>query len=482
MCCALNRPGHGGESRRCPGHQPGWPRNPLRVLLFGFLLALPGISRSQSAQNLVVHGPSSNCFNIVFLSEGYTSSQLSGFLSDATNALRTMLLSQPFQEYSNYINGYAISVASANSGSDHPASGSYASTYFNSTYDIYDAGLITIPQDATGQGKVDTLCQTYVPNRHLAALLVNDTYPGGSDGFEKTAITCKALGSWDILLHESGHVVAGLGDEYTSDPLGGIPPVTDEPNTTQQTNLAQIKWRAWIPQDTPIPTPASYQYSSTVGLFRGARYSTNWFRPMQNCRMNSNTDPFCDVCREAIVLALYRKVQVITNCFPTTNLSIADTQALTFSVSLLRPATHALSVQWFQDEVAIPGATNTSCTLTPRAIGNGNHRVKALIKDTTAWVRNDPTNSLSRSNTWYMNVSVPWIQLNNARALSGSRFTFQVAGSNAPLGVVTQGSTNLMNWVSLATNSATMAPFSFSCTNTISAVPWRFFRAVTPGR
>ena len=66
-------------------------------------------------QTILTNGPVSNRLNIAVLSEGYTASQLAQFLVDATNAVNGLLSHPPYQEYSNYFNGYAIKVASSQS-------------------------------------------------------------------------------------------------------------------------------------------------------------------------------------------------------------------------------------------------------------------------------------------------------------------------------------------------------------------------------
>src|SRR5207253_2639859 len=98
----------------------------------------------------------------------------------------------PYQEYSNYCNAYSIRVSSVQSGSDHPNDGIFKNTYFNSTFDSSGGNLITIPTNATGQGKIDAILLTNLPQYHVAILLVNDGSPGGSDGFDKTAIVSTA--------------------------------------------------------------------------------------------------------------------------------------------------------------------------------------------------------------------------------------------------------------------------------------------------
>ena len=102
-------------------------------------------------QTILTSGPVSNRLNIVVLSEGYTSSQLAQFAVDATNAVNALLSHPPYQEYRNYFNAFAIKVASAQPGSDHPSSGIYRDTYFNSTYDPVADYLITIPADSRSE-------------------------------------------------------------------------------------------------------------------------------------------------------------------------------------------------------------------------------------------------------------------------------------------------------------------------------------------
>src|SRR5437868_13838516 len=113
-----------------------------------------------------------------------------------------------------------------------------------------------------------------MPKCHLPVLLVNDATFGGSDGFDKTAVTYVGPNISQVLPHETGHVLANLGDEYTDDAY--VFPDTEEPNTT--TNTTGIKWAAWISPGTPLPTPPTGPYLTTVGLFEGAHYhSTGWY-------------------------------------------------------------------------------------------------------------------------------------------------------------------------------------------------------------
>jgi hypothetical protein len=454
-------------------------------LLIALVIAcVPNASAQPSMQTILTNGPTSNRLNIVVLSEGYTTNQLAQFLVDATNAVNTLLSHPPYQEYRNYVNAFAIKVASNQSGSDHPAYGITNNTYFNSTYDPVSDYLITIPTNGTGQGKVDALLQTYMPQCHLPILLVNDLTDGGSDGFFKTAIASlgglaaeASYGQPGIFSHETGHVLANLGDEYTT-PYPGFPD-TEEPNTTQQTNRSLIKWRAWIATNTPIPTLDSAG-DGVVGLFQGAHYhTTGWYRPQLNCAMNSLAVPFCAVCSEALVLSIYQKARPVDAFAPaSTNLSVTTAQAMTFSLTLLQPTPNTLSVQWFTNGLPCNGATNSAFTLPPQALPNGSNWVSALVKDNTSLVRNDPTNLLRQTVTWTLNINIPQLHLDSPMWLAGGKFAFRVSG-NAPQGLSIWGSTNFANWVSLSTNSLVGGQYWY--TNTGAAnFRNRFFRAVTP--
>jgi len=459
------------------------------LLATGFLAtmmaALPLRAPAQPSLHVIrTNGPASNRLNIVVLAEAYTSAQLGQFLVDATNAVATLLSHPPYTGYSNYVNAFAIKMASKESGSDHPKYGISKDTYFNSAYDSYWDELITIPSGTNGQGRVTALLQGFMPQCHLAILLVNDPKPGGSDGFNLTAIVSTsavaaeaAMGQPAILTHEIGHVLANLGDEYTT-PYPGFPDL-EEPNTTRETNRAAIKWNAWISPETPIPTPDSYG-DGIVGLFTGAHYhETGWYRPQLNCAMGVMGVPFCAVCREALVLAIYQRARPVDAFWPaSTNLSVSTTQALSFSLVLQQPTFHNLTVQWCTNGVPLSSATNSTFTLLPQFLSPGSNQVAARVKDNTPWVRTDPTNLLSQTIAWTVNVSLPQLRLDAPVRLPSGRLAFRVTGT-APQGVVLQSSSNLISWSRLSTNSLEAGQFWHTNTHP-GAYPWRFYRAVTP--
>jgi len=461
-------------------------------MLAGVILATTAIPSSAATfHTLSTSGPSSNRLCIVFLSEGYTNGQSGTFLADCTNGLHAMfgggdfIGEQPFVEYSNYFNAFAIFTNSVDGGSDHPhpSLGFNRDTYFNSTYDAAIDYVITIPTNASGQGKVDALLNSLTPTNQfryrLPVLLVNDSSlltseAGGSGG--ATTIVGKGFNFQGILVHESGHVLAGLGDEYPADPGGfDYSNLPAEPNTTTNTAFNLIPWKTWIDTNsTPLPTPES-GYETAVGLFEGAHYSpTNWYRPKLNCRMRSVSTgiAFCEVCREALVKTFYSKIRAIDFVSPAAaSVSLAPGQTTAFSVTPLQPATHALSVQWRTNSVNIPGATNTTF---PLAAQPGLASVSVIVRDDTDWVRNDPANLLAATNIW--NLNSLWLEA--PQPLAGGQFRFTVRGGGVTNFTI-KASTNLVNWTSIATNALSASQFQFTNSG-LSAIPWRYYRAVSP--
>lgn len=402
---------------------------------------------------MLANGPSSNRVNVAFLSEGYTSNQVTKFLGDCTNALNGLLSRSPFQEYKTHLNAGAIWVASPQAGSDHPAYSVTRNTYFDSTYDAASDYIITIPSGAQGQGKADALLATHMPDYDLAVLLVNDVVFGGSDGNGRMAIASTAPASAVIVAHEAGHVLGRLGDEYER-PYPGFPD-TEFPNTTRETRRDFISWKAWIEQATPIPTPETFDFYDTVGLFEGAHYhQTGWFRPKLDCAMNSLQPPFCEVCREALVLAFYQRCRPVEGFAPAnTNLVFQHATPTQFNVTVLQPVAAPLRIDWVVNGATVSSGTATQFVCEPTMLRAGNNTVTARVQDETPFVRTDPTGLMQQSIAWnIVTESLTPLSLDAPHVSGPGKFVFRINGS-AAAPVKVQASTNLVNWNNVSTNN-----------------------------
>lgn len=379
----------------------------LSAAIMSILALCPSTVRSQGTLNQILDtGPVDKRLNIVILAEGYTMFESDDFDADAADMMNFLLNSTvPFTEYSTYFNVFTIFVASFESGSDHPSSGIYRETYFNSTYDSYGiTRLITIPPNnydplfANGEGKVYELLETHIPEYDLVLLLVNDPQYGGSGGV--FAISSIHSAAPEIVKHELGHSFGLLADEYEDFTPGysGY----ESPNTTAETNRELIRWTDWILPSTPVPTPETSEWQDVVGLFEGACYEPlDWYRPELICEMRSLYNDFCEVCKQQLVISQYARLSPIESYSPTeTTVSLAEIDTITLSIVPMVPTYHELAIQWFIDGSPIPGENTAEYLIKASEICGGTHQVTVEATDTTSRVRTDLENLLKDARTW----------------------------------------------------------------------------------
>jgi hypothetical protein len=126
------------------------------------------------------------------------------------------------------------------------------------------------------------------PGADQALVLVNSATYGGSGGTVSVSSGGNAL-SGDIVVHELGHSIGGLADEYGGDPgiyPGGEPA---EPNTSmanEATMRAQrLKWFSYLGKPTPD--------GGVIGTFEGGSYyDRGVYRPSEDSMMRSLGNEF----------------------------------------------------------------------------------------------------------------------------------------------------------------------------------------------
>ncbi len=97
-------------------------RHYFTIIVFLIVLCSQFALAQATLTQVLNNGLSSNRINVVFLPDGYTASELPKFLStDVYLMMNSFFNNLPFNEYKTYYNVYAISVASNESGSDHPS-------------------------------------------------------------------------------------------------------------------------------------------------------------------------------------------------------------------------------------------------------------------------------------------------------------------------------------------------------------------------
>lgn len=188
-----------------------------------------------------------------------------------------------------------------------------------STENIFDTSLRIISngewwhnwfENGNGtQGRIDAALAKWAPGADFTLIIVNSTLPGGLRTGSVLKVTTQE--GWATIAHEMGHGFGDLADEYSATGKGAY--TAGEPgrvNVTINTKRSTLKWRQFVAGGTPVPTgvgsaagwtvgtkPSGWDDASDAGLFEGgSTFETGIFRPVINCRMNSNTPVFCPVC------------------------------------------------------------------------------------------------------------------------------------------------------------------------------------------
>jgi hypothetical protein len=408
---------------------------------------------------LFTNGPTANRLNLVVLAEGFRADQESLFTNQAASVLRTFLDTAPYRSYELFFNGYAIFVPSNESGADRPSQNIFRDTYFSSTFEAFGIDrLLAIPPNnlngdsSLGRGRVDALLREHMPEYDIVMMLVNDPNYGGSGGFPAIASLHSAAA--EIVIHEVGHSFAGLGDEYEA-PADS--PNLEEPNTTRESRREFIKWRDWILASTPVPTPETAAHASVVGLFEGAHYhATGWYRPKLDCAMRTLGEPFCEVCREALILECHRRVNLLESIDPMMpKLASTALDPARMHFAAMAGAGSTVTFGWTINGEAAPEFTGDSMDLGGVYVSTGDHQIAAVAADHTSAVRNDPGGDLIETASWLVTVHSTRepVVMAETTPLPSTEIVFSFSSSLRAT-LVLESSDDLLAWIPVRTNIA----------------------------
>ncbi|MFO0899828.1 MAG: M64 family metallopeptidase [Pirellulales bacterium] len=331
------------------------------------------------------HGPASNRWDITIMGDGYTAAQQNRFHQHADKWAAALFATEPYHRYLNFFNIQRIDVVSQQSGADIPPEGVFRNTALGASY-YWGGGsdrLLSV-DDAKVQAVMD---QTYAGLSRIkdsAVVSVNHTRYGGAGG--RYAVFAGGNGSAnEIALHEMGHALYGLADEYGGDP--GVYPYSEpsEPNVTKDPTGA--KWAQWIGYDEPGVGP--------IGAYEGGRYyDQGIYRPSEDSKMRDLNRPFDAVSREEMILDLYRKVDPLDGWTPNDDALLNPTS---ISVDLIDPA--VLDVDWLLDGAPISLTNEQVFKPADFPLALGLHTLSARAYDPTEWVRIH-RNLLEETVTW----------------------------------------------------------------------------------
>jgi hypothetical protein len=293
---------------------------------------------------VVENGPPAEKVDLLLLGDGYTAAEMGKWHADAKRLADILFSVSPFKERRSDFNVWALDTPSEESGVARPSDGVYRRSALRATYDAFGSERYVLAFDDKRVREVAAAAPYDVME-----IVVNGRKYGGGGIFNlyATVASDNAFTPY-ILVHEFGHHIAGLADEYyTSDVAYESTPERPEPWELNVTaNAASPKWKDLVTPGTPLPTPwakaafealekdiqarrkkiraekrpeeemealfreeqakvdallAQGPYAAAVGAFEGAMYEANgYYRAQANCIMFTRHTEFCRACRRAI--------------------------------------------------------------------------------------------------------------------------------------------------------------------------------------
>lgn len=295
---------------------------------------------------IIENGSAQEKLDIVILGDGYSVKEMAKFNNDAKRLSDVLLSAEPFKSRKNDINIRLVETPAQESGIHKPHPGVFKRTPLSAHYGSFDSERYVLSYD----NKTIRNVASAVPYDFMVILVNERTYGGGGIYNLYTTVSSDNKFADYIMIHEMGHHMAALADEYyTSSVSYEAPPVTLEPWETNITALLDkdnLKWKDLVDEETPIPTPwnkeefdkhgyeiqkertalraakveesvmedlfmrelkkqdeyySKEQYKDKVGTFEGAGYNQyGLYRSQLDCIMYTRHNVFCKVCQRSI--------------------------------------------------------------------------------------------------------------------------------------------------------------------------------------
>ncbi|GHH75646.1 hypothetical protein GCM10018781_44990 [Kitasatospora indigofera] len=351
---------------------------------------------------IVQNGGTDAKLDVVVVGDGYTAAEQGRFRADAAAKWQEITAVEPYATYRALFNVWAVDAVSAESGvSGDPDPATVRSTALGSWF--WCEGVERLL--CVDTGAVERYAAR-APQADLVIVVANSAKYGGAGyndvvsplGYSGIATVAGGNAkSGQIAVHETGHSLGKLADEYSYEDGGAYQ--GDEPPeanltelTASQLRRTHSKWYRWLGRTSPD--------GGTVGTYEGGGYHPlGLYRPTDNSIMRSLGREFNLPGREAMIGGFYRYASVLASTTPVGSL-LGRTDPVT--VGLATPATR---VRWFVDGRELPALSGRT-TVRPADLGltgpkGLRHRLTAVATDPTPDVL-DPElrDSLTDSLSW----------------------------------------------------------------------------------
>lgn len=265
--------------------------------------------RGTACESIDIHigGSIEHSLDIVLLPDGFTAEQKEKFLASCRMWSDALFGYSPFDKNRHRINIRAVWAPSPEAGISEPGHGKWVNTTLDTRFFTFGSERYQMVEDFQ---RVRDLAAS-APYESIFILTNTDKYGGGGIyNFYGLGSAGKTGRTGEVYVHEFGHSLLGLGDEYVEvgNTVSALYPADKEPWEANLTTFVNFdkKWKSMIADTTPVPTPfdkamlTQKQESLTLGAYEGGGYlEKGIYRPTPQCMMNQLRD-FCPVCQKAI--------------------------------------------------------------------------------------------------------------------------------------------------------------------------------------
>ncbi len=333
-------------------------------------------------------GPSENRFDLVIVGDGFMEDELPAFRDAAEAVADALLAEEPFTSNADFLNIHRVDAVSAVSGASYDCIDGCRplDTAFDSIYAIEAVNAFTgstYDTRAIFQADQWEVARAAGVVPWDAVLVISNTTRFGGMAVHY-ATTTLYPGYPETAVHELGHSVGLLGDEYTGDFCVQTRSLGTPENIAE--DAANPPWAHHVDADTPLPTPDEGKYGNDVGAFAPAYNCEGLYRPQRHCMMN-DYGPFCPVCAELLTRRIYRFVDPADDVRLT-----ADGGTWELAFDAVREETVVVLVDGMEV------ATGTTAGLTfPRPRGA---ELTVRIQAESSFVLADPNEDLVQERRW----------------------------------------------------------------------------------
>jgi hypothetical protein len=193
--------------------------------------------------------------DLLILGDGYAAADRAKFEKDARRLVDILFATSPFKERRSDFNVWGLCPTAAESGISRPSTGQHRRSPVGATYDAFGSERYVLTFD----NRAFRDAASFAPYDVVEILVNGQTYGGGGIYGLYATVAADSLWSPYVFVHEFGHHIAALADEYYTSDVAYLPAADRvepwEPNVTALFDATHLKWKDLVATETPLPTP-----------------------------------------------------------------------------------------------------------------------------------------------------------------------------------------------------------------------------------